>query len=146
MPKFLDARTSQNDSTSSATGPLVTTTPALFGSLGLSTAGAGPNLRVQFTATIGISSVASLGVPITISIFRGTGADAVLVYRATEQPIAAGAVGVLNRRIVTVTGSDYQPPNPGFLIYQAFVNTEGGLAVAATRTGPESFNAAAYSD
>ncbi|PAE44080.1 hypothetical protein [Bacillus sp. 7884-1] len=146
MVNFLDARTSQNISTSNATGIPVTATPALFGTLGLNTTGAGPNLRVQFTATVSISSLATIAVPITITIFRGVGPDAVLVYRATELPIALGAVGALNRRIITVTGSDYQPPNPGFLIYQAFVNTEGGVAVAPTRTGPESFNASAYSD
>jgi hypothetical protein len=146
MVNFLDARTSQNISTSNAIAIPVTATPALFGTLGLNTTGAGPNLRVQFTATVCISSLATIAVPITISIFRGVGPGAVLVYRATDQPIAAGAVGALNRRIITVTGSDYQPPNTGLLIYQAFVNTEGGVAVAPTRTGPESFNASAYSD
>jgi hypothetical protein len=146
MGQFLDAQISQNISTSDAAAIPATATPALFGTLGLNTTGAGTNLRVQFTATAAISSLALVAVPITISIFRGVGPGAVLVYSATELPIALGAVGALNRRIITVTGADYQPPNPGFLIYQAFINTSGGLAVAPTRTGPESFNAAAYSD
>jgi hypothetical protein len=146
MGQFLDAQISQNISTSDAAAIPVTATPALFGTLGLNTTGAGANLRVQFTATAAISSLALVAVPITISIFRGVGPGAVLVYSATELPIALGAVGALNRRIITVTGADYQPPNTGFLVYQAFISTTGGLAVAPTRTGPESFNAAAYSD
>jgi hypothetical protein len=146
MGKFLDAQISQNISTSDAAAIPVTATPALFGTLGLNTTGAGANLRVQFTATAAISSLALVAVPITISIFRGVGPGAVLVYSATELPIVLGVVGVLNRIIITVTGADYLPPNPGFLIYQAFINTTGGVAVAPTRTGPESFNAAAYSD
>jgi hypothetical protein len=146
MGEFLDAQISQNISTSAGAAIPIGATPALFGTLGLNTSGAGANLRIQFTATVAVSSLATIAVPITISIFRGVGPDAVLVYRATELPIALGAVGALNRRIITVTGADYQPPNPGFLIYQAFVNTEGGVAVAPTRTGPESFNASAYSD
>ncbi|MBM7691250.1 hypothetical protein JOC77_000655 [Peribacillus deserti] len=147
MVKLLDAHISQNMSISGGISIPVTATPALFGTLGLRTDGAGPNIRVQFTATVAISSVAAIAVPIRISIFRGTGPNAVLIYSATELPIALGAIGAVNRRIITVTGADYRPPNPGsLLVYQAFVSTEGGVAIAPTRTGPESFNAAAYSD
>jgi hypothetical protein len=146
MGQLLDAQISQNINTSGGAAIPVGPTPALFGTLGLNTSGAGANLRIQFTATVAVSSVVTLAVPIRISIFRGVGPDAVLVYSAVEEPTVAGAVGVLNRRIITVTGADYTPPNPGFLIYQAFISTEGIVAIAPTRTGPESFNAAAYSD
>lgn len=50
----------------------------------LNTAGAGPNLRVQFTATVAISSLVTVAVPITIQIYRGEGPGRVLVYSATE--------------------------------------------------------------
>lgn len=146
MTKFLDAQISQNARTSGAIADPLGPTPELFGTLGLNTAGAGPNLRIQFAATVAISSLATAAVPIRISIFRGVGPGRVLVYSAVEQPIAAGAVGALSRRVITVTGADYRPPNSGFLIYQAFVSTEGPVEIAPTRTGPESFNAAAYSD
>jgi hypothetical protein len=46
----------------------------------LNTAGTGPNLRVQFTATVAISSLVTIAVPITIQIYRGEGPGRVLVY------------------------------------------------------------------
>ncbi|MDM5453430.1 hypothetical protein [Peribacillus simplex] len=145
MGTFLDAQVSQNISFSGGISIPLSSTPALFATLGLNTANAGPNLRIQFTATTAISSLASVAVPITIQIYRGVGPGRVLVYSAIETSPAIGVLGVAARRIITVTGCDYAPPNPGFLVYQAFVSIPGGIVVAPTRTGPESLNAAAYS-
>ncbi|MFE4143744.1 hypothetical protein ACFX4I_18185 [Peribacillus sp. YIM B13472] len=148
MGRFLDARISQNISKSGQIAIPLSSTPARFGTLGLVTSGAGPNLRVQFTATVAISSLAAVLVPVLIEIYRGQGPGRVLVYSATETAPAAGALLVASRHIITVTGADYLPPNPptGLLAYEAFVSIPGGVPVAPTRTGPESFNAAAYSD
>jgi len=148
MVKLLDARTSQNISFSGGLSTPISTTPALFAELGLITAGAGPNLRIQFTASVALSSLASAAVPVRVDIYRGRESDPnrVLVYSAIETTNVAGVLGVASRKIFTLTGSDYTPPNPGLLIYQAFISLPGGVPVAPTRTGPESFNAAAYSD
>ncbi|MDT2170203.1 hypothetical protein P7H02_00480, partial [Paenibacillus larvae] len=53
-------------------------------------------------------------------------------------------VGVLSTEVITIAGSDFLPPNPGFLTYQAFVSVTG--IALATRVGPESFHALAASD
>lgn len=148
MVKLLDARTSQNISYSGGLSIPVSATPALFAEVGLITTGAGPSLRIQFTASVALSSLASVAVPVRIDIYRGRQSDPnrVLVYSAVETTDVAGVLGVASRKIFTVTGSDYVPPNPGLLVYQAFISIPGGVPVAPTRTGPESFNAAAYSD
>ncbi|MGE6716974.1 hypothetical protein ACQKGD_06290 [Peribacillus frigoritolerans] len=146
MGTFLDSQISQNISYSGGIAIPLSPTPALFGTLGLNTAGAGPNLRVQFSATVAISSLVTVAVPITIEIYRGVGPGRVLVYSATETSPVIGALGVASRRIITVTGSDYRPPNPGNLVYQAFISIPGGIVLVPTRTGPESLNSAAYSD
>ncbi|MBY0090735.1 hypothetical protein H7S74_28555 [Priestia aryabhattai] len=147
MAKLLDANTSQNISFSDGISIPLTTTPQLFGTLGLSTVGAGENIRTQFTATVALSSLATVAVPVVISIYRGVGPQRVLIYSATETAVATGLLQVASRSIITVTGSDYRPPVPGsFLVYQAFISIPNGIALAPTRTGPESFNAAVYSD
>ncbi|MFJ5760220.1 hypothetical protein ACIQAA_14040 [Neobacillus sp. NPDC093182] len=146
MTRLLDAQISQNISHSGAISIPLSATPTLFATLGLNTAGAGVNLRIQFTGTVGISSLAQVAVPVTVEVYRGTGPTRVLIYSATETSDVAGTVGVAARNILTFTGADFNPPNPGFLIYQAFVRIPGGVPVAPTRTGPESFNAQAYSE
>jgi small basic protein len=73
MGTFLDAQISQNISISGGIAIPLSSTPALFATLDLTTGGAGPNLRVQFTATIAISSLVTVAVPITIEIYRGVG-------------------------------------------------------------------------
>ncbi|MFB3161493.1 hypothetical protein P5G62_011705 [Neobacillus sp. 179-C4.2 HS] len=146
MTRLLDAQISQNISTSGGISIPLTTTPTLFATLGLNTSGAGADLRVQFTGTVGISSLAQVAVPITVDVYRGIGPNRVLVYSVTETSEVAGTLGVASRKILTFTGADSNPPNPGFLIYQAFVSIPGGIPIAPTRTGPESFNAQVYSE
>ncbi|MNF11250.1 hypothetical protein D3C80_2124270 [compost metagenome] len=67
-----------------------------------------------------------------------------LVFSVTES-LPVGTL-ILTTSVVTANGVDYNPPNEGFLIYQAYVSTPGLLEVFPTRVGPESFNAEAYSD
>jgi len=146
MPTYLDAQISQNSGSFGSPLIPVTSTPALFGTLGLITAGAGPNLRVQFkaTVTIGGSLIAPIVVPsVIIEIVRGLGGPGVgtTVYRAV-MPLFLITTPT-STEVITIVGSDFLPPNPGFLTYQAFVSlTIGPL----NRVGPESFNALAASD
>ena len=146
MAIFLDAMTSQNASFRNSIAIPVTTTPALFGTLGLNTTGSGGNIRVEFNFTATLSTLAALLTPINIEIYRGTGPDRVLVYSAQPTLPVAG-LGVASRTVITLAGADFNPPSPdNFLIYQAFISIPGGIAILPTRTGPESFYAAAYSD
>jgi hypothetical protein len=142
---FIDAEISQNSSFSGATSIPITATPTLYATLGLDLSTAGPNRRVQFTTTVGVSSIASVAVPVTIDVYRVVGSNLIKVYSATETSEAAGTVGVISRKIFTLTGADFDPPAQ-FLLYQAFISIPRGVAVAPTRSGPESFNAQAFSD
>lgn len=147
MGKFLDAQVSQNSGSFGAPLVAATTTPTLFGTLGLVTSGAGTNLRVKFDVTMTISSVLVALSSVTIQVFRGVGGPGVatLVYTGINSLDVLG-VGVLSTRTFTFTGSDFNPPNPiGALTYQAFVSVSA-LGVIIVRSGPESFNAIAVSD
>ncbi|MES1039921.1 hypothetical protein [Peribacillus simplex] len=146
MGKFLDAQTSQNASYRDSISVPVTATPALFGTLGLNTTGAGPNLRVEFTFTATLSSLAAILTPVNIEIYRGTGVGRVLVYSA-QLTLPVAGLGVASETIITLAGADFNPPSPNnFLVYQSFISIPGGIVVAPTRTGPESFYAAAFSN
>ncbi|GIO33777.1 hypothetical protein J2TS6_49180 [Paenibacillus albilobatus] len=145
MPKrLIDSQISQNVSTAGAVAIPASTTPALFGTLGLDVAAAGPNLSVHFTATVTLSAVVSILVPVTVTIFRVVGGVSTLIYSATET-MPVGTL-LLTTDVLTVTGIDLLTTNPGFVVYQAFVSIPGGLAVIPDRVGPESFEAVAYSD
>ncbi|MFF2498140.1 hypothetical protein [Peribacillus sp. NPDC058075] len=146
MGIFLDAQTSQNASYRDSISVPVTATPALFGTLGLNTTGAGPNLRVEFTFTATLSSLAALLTPVNIEIYRGTGVGRVLVYSA-QLTLPVAGLGVASETLITLAGADFNPPSPNnFLVYQSFISIPGGIVVAPTRTGPESFYAAAFSN
>ncbi|GIO87218.1 hypothetical protein J25TS5_41500 [Paenibacillus faecis] len=141
MPRqFLDAKVAVN----SLGGTAVTTTPAIFGTLGLNTSAAGPDLEIQFSATVTISVASSAPTNVTITINRISSLGTVPVYTVTEGfPTISGEGG---RFAFTIAGADYHPPNPdGFLIYQAVVSVNSTTATP-TRVGPESLIAAAYSE
>ncbi|MET3548801.1 hypothetical protein ABID47_005433 [Paenibacillus favisporus] len=145
MPnRLIDSQISQNVSTAGAVAIPASTTPALFGTLGLNTSTAGANLSVHFTATVTLSAVVAVLVPVTVTIFRVVGGVSTLIYSATET-LPVGTL-LLTTDVLTVTGIDLLTTNPGFVIYQAFVSIPAGLAVIPNRTGPESFEAVAYSD
>ncbi|MFC5734536.1 hypothetical protein [Cytobacillus gottheilii] len=146
MGTFLDAQTSQNASFSDSISIPVTTTPALFGSLGLNTTGAAGPIRVEFAFTATVTSLLSLLQPITIQIYRVSGGVSTLVYSAAPTLAVAG-LGVASRTVISLSGADFNPPAPdNFLVYQAYISIPGGVAIAPTRVGPESFSAAAYSN
>lgn len=146
MP-LLDQQVSLNSGSLSA--PLITprTTPLLFGTLGLKTAGAGTNFRVNFNATMTIASAIAVAAQVIVQVFRGIGGPGVatLVYTGINSLNVLG-VGVQSLETFTFTGSDFNPPNPiGALTYQAFFSVSA-LGLIITRVGPESFNAIAVSD
>ncbi|MDQ0269725.1 hypothetical protein [Cytobacillus purgationiresistens] len=146
MGKFLDAQTSQNASTNGAISIPVTTTPALFGTLGLSTAGAGANIRVGISLSVTFSSLASVLTPIRVDIYRGQGPGRALIYSATDTLPVAG-LGLASTTVLSFNAADFNPTSAdNFLVYQAFISAPGGILLLPTRTGPETFYAAAYSD
>lgn len=146
MAELLDARTSQNASYANSISIPVTAAPQLFGTLGLNTTGAGPNIRVELSLTVAFASVATVLTPIDITIYRGTGPSRVLIYSARET-LPVSILGIAATQLITVTAADFNPPSPNnSLIYQAFINIPSGITVAPTRVGPESFYAAAYSN
>ncbi len=145
MPNVLvDSQVSQNVSTAGGVSIPASTTPALFGTLGLNTSTAGANLSVHFTATVTLSAIIAVLVPVTITINRVVEGVSTTVYTATKS-LPVGTL-LLTTDVITVSGIDLLTTNPGFVIYQAFVSIPEGLAVIPTRVGPESFEAVAFSD
>ncbi|MEF2967945.1 hypothetical protein V3851_19115 [Paenibacillus sp. M1] len=144
MPNFLvDSQVSQGASFANIFSVPATTTPALFGTLGLNTADAGPNLHVHFSATVTLSSLVSVLVPVTITVVRIINGVSTTIYTATESLPIGGAL--LTTDVFTISGIDV-PPAADFIIYQSFVSIPAGLAVIPNRVGPESLQAVAYSD
>jgi hypothetical protein len=146
MVKLLDARTSQNASFQQSISTSTSTTPVLFGQVGLDCFNPGGVIRVQFTATATISFPGtSTNMNIFFQIVRGTLITDPTVYTAIlGVPATAPGAGPLLFPF-TVTGSDYNVPAPANnqLIYSAFISSNSTIS---SRVGPESFNVAAYSD
>ncbi|WP_410771912.1 hypothetical protein [Fontibacillus sp. BL9] len=141
MPtQYLDSKVAVN----TTGGTAVTTTPAVFGTLGLNTAAAGTDLEIQFSAMVTISVTSMDPTDVIITINRISSLGTVPIYTVTEGfPNISGEGGTF---AFTITGADYQPPNPdGFLIYQAVVSVDDDTA-DPTRVGPEALIAAAYSN
>lgn len=145
MARLLDARTSQNASFQQSISSSTPTTPTLFGQLGLECLNPGGIIRVQFSATVGIAFLPnSLNTSVLIQIVRGTQSSDPLVYSAIFFLPATAPNG--NTIIpFTATGSDFNVPAPpnNQLVYTAFISSNSSTPL---RIGPESFNAAAYSD
>ncbi|GGF89741.1 hypothetical protein [Paenibacillus aceti] len=146
MPKILlDSQVSMNSSTTDSIAVPLTTTPALFATLGLDATDAGSNLEVQFTVTATVSILVSLLVtPVVITVVRVVSGVPTVIYSATHDlPIASA----LTNTVITFNGVDYLPP-ADFLVYEAFISVppDLGIVVFPTRVGPESMIAAAYSD
>jgi hypothetical protein len=144
LTRLLDARTSQNASYEHSINTGTGTSPTQFGQVGLQVMNPGGIIRVDLHATMTISFPAdTLNITILIQIVRGTQITDPLVYSANLTIPQLGAGPLIFP--FTVTGSDYNVPSPinNQLIYTAFVSSNSPLT---SRIGPESFNAAAYSD
>ncbi|PWW00801.1 hypothetical protein DFQ01_112154 [Paenibacillus cellulosilyticus] len=147
MPRLLDVRTSQNASLQQSISTPITLVPVLFGQVGLECVNPGGIIRVQFTvtATISFPGTVATNMPILFHVVRGTLISDPVVYSANlTVPATAPGAGPLIIPM-SATGSDYNVPAPlnNQLTYSAFISSSSTLP---SRVGPESFNAAAYSD
>ncbi|MFC4102094.1 hypothetical protein [Paenibacillus xanthanilyticus] len=143
MTKLLDARTSQNASfADSISIPLAANTPAVIGIVGLNVTGAGDLIRVILNgiATLSLPSEIPPGEVVLLAVVRGTGTDETVVGNEAI-PLTALDTGV---KILNITISDYNVPYPpsNELVYSLVLFS----TIGCLRVGPESFNAAAYSD
>lgn len=140
MTRLLDARTSQNASyaNSIAIPILVIDTPQLFGQVGLHTANAGSNIRVQFNGTVSVQLPLAL-VGVTVTVVRGTLPTDPVVYSATT----TYSLSVLAPQVINFSGADFNPTKQNQLTYTAFISSN---LLGTIRVGPESFWASAFSD
>lgn len=140
MATFLDARTSQNASfANSISVPiLVINTPQIFGQIGLQTAGAGANLRVQLKGTVSVQLPLALA-GITITIVRGTAPTDPLIYSATS----TFNLSILAPQVITFSADDFNPPALPQLTYTAFISSN---LLGTVRVGPENFDGFVVSD
>ncbi|MBB6735836.1 hypothetical protein [Cohnella zeiphila] len=138
MGRFLDQRSSMNAGTTISV-PL-TTTPALFGDIGLQTQGIAGNglgnngsLVVDVTGTIGFNFAAAATV--TINVVRGPSiAGGTIIYTAVI-PFLAGF-----GEIVSFSAQDLLAPAALQTQYTAFVSSVAtGGSPLGTRVGPEAF-------
>lgn len=138
MGRFLDQRTSQN-----AGAPIaipLSTTPALFGDIGLQTQGVAGNglgnngsLIVDLSGTVGLSL--SAGSTVTINVVRGGSiAGGTIIYTAVIPAVSAVSENI------SFNAQDLLAPAALQTQYTAFVSGTGLLGVlAGTRIGPEAF-------
>ncbi|WP_416296680.1 hypothetical protein ACM7Q1_06760 [Paenibacillus illinoisensis] len=141
MTQFLDARVSINaTSTNSISVPIpVINTPTLFAQIGLITASAGANPRVQLKGTITVQLPLALFV-VRITIVRGTLATDPIIYSANS---TYGLSGILAPEIITFSANDFNPPITPQLTYSAFISTN---LLGTVRVGPENFDGFLVSD
>ncbi|MGF9696077.1 MULTISPECIES: hypothetical protein [Paenibacillus] len=141
MAQFLDARVSQNaTSTNSIAIPIpVINTPTLFAQIGLLTAGAGPNPRVQMKGTITVQLPLALFI-VTITIVRGTLATDPFIYSAST---TYGLSGIIAPEVITFSANDFNPPITPQLTYSAFISTN---LLGTVRVGPENLDGVLVSD
>lgn len=141
MVTVLDARTSQNASTSNSISvPVLVGTQQLFGQVGLITAGTTTPIRVQ------MSGIISLQLPllpalttVTVRIVRGTQPTDPTVFSASSNL----DLEILGPQAFNFVAADINvPPSAsGQLTYTAFVSSN---LLGTVRVGPESFYAIAF--
>jgi hypothetical protein len=139
---LLDARTSQNASTSgSISSPIAAGTPVLFGQIGLVVTEATSPIRTQLSGIISLQlPLLPLLTSVQVRIVRGTAPTDPLVFSAVYNL----DLQILGPQSFTFNGSDINvpPPASGQLTYTAFVSTN---IIGAIRVGPESFNGISFS-
>lgn len=141
MVIVLDARTSQNASTSGSISiPVTVGTPQLFGQVGLITAGATTPVRVQ------MSGIISLQLPllpaltsVTVTVVRGTQPTDPVVFSATSNL----DLEILGPQAFSFVAADFNVPPPvsGQLTYTAYITSS---LLGTVRVGPESFYGIAF--
>ncbi|WP_102708082.1 hypothetical protein [Terribacillus saccharophilus] len=141
MVTVLDARTSQNASTSNSISvPVLVGSQELFGQVGLITAGTTTPIRVQ------MSGIISLQLPllpalttVTVRIVRGTQPTDPIVFSASSNL----DLEILGPQAFNFVAADINvsPPASGQLTYTAFISSN---LLGTVRVGPESFYAIAF--
>ncbi|GAB2718088.1 hypothetical protein ACFQWB_14270 [Paenibacillus thermoaerophilus] len=134
MGTFLDLRSSMNANATGSIGVSLTTTPALFGIIGLQTQNVA-NPIVTLTGTIGISGFAGLiGSTFTISVVRGT-TGGTTIYTAT----VPFSLSIAEAELVSFTAQDLLAPAAAETVYTAFISGSAALVASGARVGPEVF-------
>jgi hypothetical protein len=143
ITRLIDARTSQNASyANSISEPILLGVPELFGRVVLLTQGATGFLRTQINGTVTVQlPLLPVTTTVTITVVRGLEPTDLVVYSASE----ALDLSILGPQVISFTASDFRVPIPANnrLAYTAFVSAN---VIGTIRVGPESFNAAVYSD
>ncbi|MFC4807992.1 hypothetical protein [Paenibacillus sp. GCM10023250] len=129
MGTFLDKRSSMNSNTVGSPGTALTTTPALFGIIGLQTQNVA-NPIVTLSGTIGISG--DFGDTYTIEIVRGASYSAANVIYTAVGVVTA----VATTQITAFTAQDLLAPAALETVYTSFVSG----ATTSVRNGPEVFS------
>ena len=143
ITRLIDARTSQNASyANSISVPILLGEQELFGRVVLLTNGATGLLRTQLNGTVTVQlPLLPVATTVTVTIVRGLAPTDLVIYSASE----ALELSVIGPQVISFTASDFRVPIPldNRLAYTAFVSAN---VVGTVRVGPESFNAAVYSD
>jgi hypothetical protein len=134
MGTFLDLRSSMNAGLSGFPEVPLTTTPVLFGVIGLQTRNVA-NPIVDLTGMVGISDPI-VGNTFTIDICRGTTVfnPANVIYSVT-----LGARVSLFADIYTFTAQDLLAPAAAETVYSAFISGGPLIVLSGVRSGPEVF-------
>ncbi|MBN6886583.1 hypothetical protein ACUXCC_001952 [Cytobacillus horneckiae] len=141
MTKLLDARTSQNASYANSISDPISTTPELFARLSLNAANANGIVRTQMSGTVAVQlPLLPVISTITVTIVRGSN-PSVLIYSAEN----VLDTSILGPQIISFTASDFNVPIPANnnVVYTVYIQSS---ILGTIRVGPESFNAAIYSD
>ncbi|MFC5650757.1 hypothetical protein ACFPYJ_16910 [Paenibacillus solisilvae] len=129
MSTFLDKRTSMNSNTVGAPGIALTTTPALFGIIGLQTQNA-VNPIITLSGTVGISG--DFGDTYKIEIVRGASYSLANVIYTAEGVVTAIATTEFN----AFTAQDLLAPAALETVYSSFISG----VTTSVRNGPEVFS------
>lgn len=144
MTRLIDARTSMGFSTTDISpDPFPTGTPVLAGQVGLNVPSTTPGIiRIQFEGVIGAQLGLSSEVTITLTLVNGLLATDPIIYQSLTSYI--GSPTGSNNILIPLSASVYNIPAPesGLLIYSLYVT----VSQLTLRSGPESFNASAYTD
>jgi hypothetical protein len=144
MTRLLDSRTSQNATDAFLIiEPVPPSTPVLIGQVGLNIFNPSGIIRVQFWGIAALFANITANTGVNIFVVRGVDpfTDPVVFRMTGAQTVADSGTA----KEFSFTGSDYNVPAPvnNQLVYTMFILALNDISF---RVGPESFNAAAYSD
>jgi hypothetical protein len=143
LNNYFDLRTSQNASYSNSINIpiLVANAPQLIGRIGLSTVGAGANIRVLLQGLISLQlPLLPVITTVTLRIVRGNTPDSPLVFSSSQNM----NLNITGPQTFTINALDFNPPNPGIqLTYSMYAEVS---LIGVVRVGPENFSGFSVSD